>query len=517
MDSVISEPNVTLNIIRSRGLIGNTEQKVLFVGQMESTGSATAGALSESVQDAGDIEAKFGQRSLLTQMMRAARVINEITQFDAIPLADAAGTAATAVITFSGTATEDETLTFEIASEQNYTISLDVLTGDTHLVVTTALEAAIALLTKAPFTAVDGGLGVLTCTAANDGTVANGFLLRVSGAVAGIGVALTGWTGGATDPTITNVFDPIDDIRYQTIVWPGAYTLSVLTDLLDPRFNATNKVMDGVGITTITDSLSNVKTAAEAANSQSVTMFGNKPVVTSTFIGSHMREIDDVMSAEFAAARALRLTDGANLANVVITPRGPLDQFGGIALSTLPYFNTPFPQLPVPIVDTFWTVTERADLEDSGASVIGPNQARNGVISAEIFTTNTTDQAANPDDSYKFLNTVDASSSGREFQAINIKRQYVQSRLTNGDLIDGRSMENEDSVRAFVLSMYKFLSDVTVYQAGQDALTAFNESLVVTITLTAGQGLVTITQSPPLVGQLRDIQGTIQINFGSEA
>lgn len=516
-DSVISEPSVTLNIIRSKGLIGVTEHKVLFIGQKTSDGSATSGALSESVQDAGDIEAKFGQRSLLTQMMRAARRINDVTQFDAIPLDDDGGaTAATGVVTFTGTATADGTLSFEIASAENQTFSIDVLTGDTASDVATALDAAITLDTKAPFTS--GALaGAVTVTAANGGTIANGFLLRTTGTVAGISTALTAWTGGATDPGITTVFDPVDDERYQTIVWPGEYTLSELTDFLDPRFNATNKVLDGVGITTITDTLSNVKTAAEAANSQSVVMFGNKPVSTATFEGSHMREINDVMSAEFAAARSLRLTDGANLANVVITPRGPLDQFGGASLATLPYFNTPFPDLPVPIVDTFWTNTERADLEDSGASVIGPNRARNGVIAAEIFTTNTTDQAANPDDSFKFLNTVDASSIGREFQFLNIKRAYVQSRLTTGDLLDGRSMENEDSVRAFVVTLYRALADLAVYQSGQGPLDSFIETLVVTVTLTAGQGLVTITQSPPLVGQLRDVQGTIQVSFGTEA
>ena len=518
-DSVISEPTVTLNIIRSKGLIGLTEHKVLFVGQKASDGSATSGTLSESVQDAGDIEALFGQRALLTQMMRAARRINDATQFDAISLDDAgAAVSASALITFGGAATADGTLTFEIASAENQTFSIDVLNGDAAADTATALQAFLAADTKAPFTSVDDTLGELTLTAANGGSIANGFLLRSTGTVPGLTVTLTGWTSGATDPTITTLFDPIADERYQTIVYPGEYTLSELTDLLDPRFNATNKVMDGVGIATITDTLSNVKTAAEAANSQSLVLFGNKPVADADYIGSHMREIDDVMSAEFAAARSLRLTDGANLANVVLTTRGPLDQFGGIALASLPYFNTPFPDLPVAVTGKFWSETERADLEDSGASVIGPNRARNGTIAAEIFTTNTTDGAGNPDDSFKFLNTVDTSSAGREFQFLNIKRRYVQSRLTNGDLIDGRSMENEASVRAFIFSLYDFLSNtVPIYQKGNAPVKAFSDTLVVSVTLTAGQGLVSITEVPPLVGQLRDVRGTLQISFGSEA
>lgn len=517
-DSVISEPTVTLNIIRSKGLTGLTEHKALFVGQMTSDGSAVDGALNESVQDAGDIESLFGQRSLLTQMMRAARIINDTTQFDAIALDDdGLAVDATATIAVTGTATEDGTLTFEIASAENQSFSLDVLTGDLHTEVSAALAALIAADTKAPFTGADSS-GTVTVTAANGGTIANDFLNRVVGTVAGLSITPSVWASGATDPSLTTLFDVIEDERYQTIVYPGEFTLSELTDLLDPRFNATNKVMDGVGIVTITDTLSNVKTAAEAANSQSVAMFGNKPVADSDYKGSHMREINDVMSAEFGAARALRLTDGANLANVVITTQGPRDQFGGIALASLPYFNTPFDQLPVPVVNTFWTTTERTDLEDSGASVIGPNKSRQGTIAAEIFTTNTTDGSGNPDESYKFLNTVDTASAGREFQFNNIKLRYTQSRLTNGDLIDGRSMENEASVRAFLFSLYDFLSNsVPIYQKGNDAVKSFSDTLVVEVTLTAGQGLVTITEVPALVGQLRDIQGTLQISFGSEA
>lgn len=519
VDSVVNEPTVTLNIIRSRGLTGLTEQKVLFVGQKTSIGSAPTGVLVEGVQQAVDIQEKFGKRSLLTQMMRAARVVNEVTQFDAIPLDDNGVAFATATITFAGIATANGTLTFEIASAKNQTFSIDVLTDDTAVETANAFQILLAADDNSPWTSTNL-TPVITLTAANAGTIANGFLLRTTGTVAGLTVTLsTGWTGGATDPDLTNLFAPIDDARYQTIVYPGKFVIDSLTDLLDPRFNATNNILDGVGIVTITDTAAIVMTKAEAANSQSIVMFGNKPVAdTNLYHGSSMRELDDVMSAQFGAARALRLTDGANLANVVLTAQGPLDQFGGIALASLPYFNTPFPGLPVPVTGKFWTVKERSDLEDGGASVIGPNKSRQGVVAAEIFTTNTTDGSGNPDISFKFLNTVDTSSAGREFQFNNIKKRFVQSRLTLGDLIDGRSMENEASVRAFIFSLYDFLSNsVPIYQKGNDAVKKFSDTLVIAVTLTAGQGLVTITETPPLVGQLRDVQGTLQISFGSEA
>ena len=59
-------------------------------------------------------------------------------------------------------------------------------------------------------------------------------------------------------------------------------------------------------------------------------------------------------------------------------------------------------------------------------------------------------------------------------------------------------------------------NQVPIYQSGNEAVKQFSDDLDVTVTLTAGEGLVEITEVPALVGQLRDIRGTIQISFGSE-
>lgn len=515
-DSVISLPKVTLNIIPSAALVGIAEQKVLFVGQKTAAGSATSGDLEQSILGVADIDARFGKTSHLAQMMRAARELNGDTQFDAIALDDAgAAVKATTTVIFTGTATAAARLTFQFMSAKNRSFDLDVKVGDTAAVSAAALDALITADTKAPFTS-GVAVATVTLTAENGGTIYNGSLTRVTGSVAGLTAALVAWASGATDPVLTTLFDVIDGIRYQTVVYPAAFSRSVLTDELDARFNATNDVLDGVGIVSDTDTLVNLGAAAVAEDSRSLVVFGNKPVALSNFIGSHILELDDVTAAEFGALRSLRLTDGANLANAVVTAAGPLDQFGGISLATLPYSNTPAFNIPVGPPNTFWSDLERSSLEDDGVSVIGPNKTRNLNIVAQVFTTRTTDGAGNPDTSFKFLNTVDASSAGREFQFVNLKKRYVQSRLTKGDLVAGRSMANEASIRAFVLSLFTKLGDLAIYQTGPDALKAFDQSLAVTITLTAGVGLVSITQAPPLVGQLREITGTIQINFGAE-
>lgn len=515
VDSVISLPKNTATIVRKQGLVGLTEQKVLFIGQKTSAGTASSGALVESIQFDANIDALFGPTSHIAQMLRASRKINVETQFDAIAVSDdGAGIAATSALDFTGVATEPGRLIFEIVSGRNNSFFVDVLIGDTGSEIATALHNKIIVDTLAPFTSADDTIGGLIFTAENAGTIANKYLLRVEEEVAGITIVDTPWAGGANDPDVSNIFDAIGNNRYQSIPYPGELDLTELTDLLDPRFNSTNAILDGVGIITLTDTLSNLKTQAEDLNSQSVVMFGNRGVANPLYSGSHIREQNDVMSAQFAAARSLRLTDGANLADIVVTRQGVDDLFGGIGLATLPYFNTPFPELPVPITNTFWDDLSRADLEDSGVSVIGPNKARNGVIAGEIFTTNTTDATGNPDDSFKFLNTVDASVTGREFQVNNMNTEYVQSRLTSGDLLGNVSIENEASIEAFLIGLYDFLSvDVPIYQRGVEAVKAYTKSLVIDVQLTAGNGLVIISQAPPLVGQLREIRNVIRINF----
>lgn len=517
MADFISLPTVSINIIPSSGLLGITEHKVLFVGQKTTAGSATSGSLQELVLERGDIDARFGRRSHIAQMIRAARRLNGETQFDAIALDDnVGGVASTATIALTGTATASGRLTFEVCSGKNNVYEVDVSVGDTAAAVATALYNLMNADADAPFTVVNAPAGSVVATAANKGTVGNSYLLRYTGSVAGISVTLTPWTGGATDPSLTGIFDVIEGLRYQTIVWPGHFSSTIVTDLLGDRFNVTNDVLDGVAITCKTDTLSNLKAAALAQNSQSLTLIGNKAVSTSSYSGSHNREMNDVISSYLAAARSLRLNEDTNLADVVVTTAGPLDQFGGISLATLPYFNTPYPELPVPIAGVFWTDLEQGELAESGVTIIGSNRSRNGVIQGETYTTYINDPAGNPDETYHYLNTVDASSVAREFTFLNLKRRYVQSRLTKGDVLPGFSMENEATIRGFMQTLYSALADLGIYQKGREAERAYNQSLRVTITLTPRKGLVTINHAPWLVGQLRAIQGTVQVSFGTE-
>ena len=143
---------------------------------------------------------------------------------------------------------------------------------------------------------------------------------------------------------------------------------------------------------------------------------------------------------------------------------------------------------------------------------MGANRARNSVVLGTVVTTYLKDTAGNVDTSFKFLNTVDQSSIIREFYVNNFNSRYSQSRLTDGAITAGFALENQDSIRGFCIQLYQELSAEVITQSGNVALQAYKDSLSVVIDVAAGKA--TINQAPLLVGQLRIIVGSIEVNFG---
>lgn len=511
----ISMPSVTFNIVPASQLAGVTEQKTLIVGQMLSAGTATAGDLIQDHPDDGSEDTLFGARSHVAGMVRNFKRENKISQLDIIPLDDAGGaTQGDCEIVFTGPATEAGTLYVTVGSEQDHRYAVGVASADTATDIGDALEALITADGDAPFTAdATTTPGTCTITAENGGTLCNDWGLKIEGSVAGVGYTLTGWANGATDPTLTSVLDVIANIRYQTIVWPSVYDITVVGDVLDARFNVTNNVMDGVAIQGYSDTLSNLKTYVSTLNSQSLVVCGQSTVSTTDRIGPATFEFLDTMAAQIAAIRALRLTEDANLTRYLTTVAAR-DQYGGIAIGSLPYFNTALPNAGIANPADEFSQEDYLELRNNGVATYGPNRAFNGTIFGEMVTTYLTDNAGNPDESYKFLNTVDTASIVREFFFENCKRRYAQSRLTDGDLLPGRDMANEASIRAFFNELYDELADEALLQKSGEAKKDFNDNLLITVTVSEGK--VEVNSAPWLVGQIRVILGTIQINFGND-
>lgn len=512
----ISQPDVTLNIIPATSTISNEPHRVLFIGQKVSGGTAIAGALTTNIGNSSEEDTLFGATSMLAQMIRRARSINAITRFDAIALDDnAGGVAATGTIAFTGTATATGKLTVSIGSGYNYALSVAVTSGDSADTVGTALETAVNALTDAPFTA-SNTTGTVTITSVHKGEFGNNVGYKIEGDVAGITTALTLPTNGATNPSLTSIFDVIDGERYQTIVWPETYTLSTLTTELDARFNVTNDVLDGVGIQTLSDTYANLITASAAQNSKSLTIIGNKKLNDTAHKGGSLLEFSDVISSEFAAIRSLRLTPNANISQYVISTNGARDSFGGAAIASLPYFNTPFSLLDLIDAGKGFSRTELEAMKTSGVMTLGNNITATTIISGEAVTTRKTDAAGNAETTFKYLNAVDTSSAIREFYFNNLRARFAQSRLTEGDLIPNRNMANQAVIEAYLDELYNTLSgeNYVLTQAGAIAQKYFKDNRVVSLALATGA--VTITMKMPIVTQLRTIISTMQISFSTE-
>ncbi len=517
----ISVPRVNITI--EPALVNKIveEQKILIVGQRDITGSVPQDTLVENVGNNNEQDALFGARSMLAGMVRAAKAYNKNTRMDALVL-DLSGimTAdkAQGFFQFGGIATADGTLVFNIGSRKNYSFSVSVLVGDTAIDIGNKLDFQISGSVNAPFTST--GTADVTITAQNKGFEGNLLGLEVVGSVAGVIVQITAMTGGDETPDLEIALALVENIRYQTIVFPTTYyDEQIVIDFMNDRFNPpTDKILDGIAIGTFTQTHSNlinnlvIPALSLTENSQNFAFIPNRLVAkTDTYEGSGLFEIDAEISAQFGAVRALRKTPGANLSEIVISQLLNRDSFGGFHTSTLPYHNTPFKNLPVIDLDQMWTDEERKELTAAGFAVLGNNINNKEIIADDIVTRYLRNEAGDPDESFKFLNYVDQASTVREVFHNSLKEVYAQSRLTDGTLIPGFNMTNEDDIKAELLAIYELLANEAVVIAGPAAIRTFKNSI--NITVDAIQGLVTIEMLDPVVTQLRQIDVLMQLTF----
>lgn len=509
----ILAPKTTFNIIGARTVQQNADQRVLLVCQML-TGTATAASIYRDCPDSEtEINALFGAKSHAAEVARTFKSINKATALDILPLADnGSGVAATATITAAtATSSADATITVWVMDKTKYTVDVTIPSGSDQAAVAAAIDAAFsAVETKWPFVTTSAS-AVVTFTAQNKGTWANNAPIGIEGTIPGVALTIVAFASGATDPILTSVLDVVGNQRYQTIGWPTGYARTVLKAFLDARFNDDDRVLDGVGVQVKADTYNNLSTGP-TDNSQSLVVLVDALVSKTARKGGAVMTLNDNKMSAFCAVRSLRLTADASLTAILSTVSAS-DQFGGSGTSTLPYHNTLLAGMPVPSPEDEFSVSQVESLTGVGYSVLGANSAYNSVILGQIVTTYQTNAAGDADTSFKFLNRVDASSAIREYYAVNCKARYAQTRLTNGELIAGRDMANEASIRTFCKRLYENLADEAIVEKGPAATKDFDANLSVEVEV--GEGKVTIAMAPLQVGQYRTQLGTIAVNFSS--
>lgn len=513
MSNRLSNPRVTMDIIRSPQKIGSDDIKNLIIGQISAAAAAdiTDGMyVSDVPRTNEEINELFGEDSHLALLARSYREENEYTNLSAIALEDNVGaTAGAATITLAGAATRDGTLSVTVVSEYHYTFEIEVLSGDDSTDFLDKLDAAITARGAAPFTfAIDGAEG--TFTAVNGGSICNNWPIKVKGRVPGLTYVLTGWSGGATDPDLSTLFDEVQDIRFQGIVWPESYATSTIKNFIDPRKNVDNDVKDGCAAMYLNSTFVNSKTAALGLNSSEIDVLTNKPVTELDWIGPLLPTAPDMLAAYYIAIRSLRIEDGVSVSDKVSTVASG-DQFGGSHMHSLPFFNTPLRFAGLPRASGGYSLAEQLELEHAGVSVVGANRSNTGVVLGQMVTTFQKDPAGNDDATWQYRNWRDTHGAIREHMVLRNKVRWSQSRMSVGAPVANRDYATEESVRAFQSEIVGELAEMSLAVKGPAAREFFEKNLVVT--LVPGERRVLIYALVPMVSQLGEIIGTVQYSF----
>ena len=532
--SVISQPNVTVSKLSARLTQGLDPQKMLVIGQKLSSGGAIAGQITKNVKEA-DLNDLFGRGSIVSeQLLRVFDTFRRsgsirLPQVDVVALDDnasAVGATATIVIDESASGGTDEasragSVNVIIGSEFNYSIKFDIRQGATISGLGALLATEINKNLDLPFTATESS-NTVTLTAKNGGTVPNLTNLKITGllrsgneyVLGNVAFSIaTNFTNGAGDPTLPDLSTLVGDDRYQTITHPVQYgTAFSVTNFLDSRFNVEDDIQDGVVITKKNDTLANLTTVGDGLNSQSLVYIGDKSVNEDLHKGSAVVEFDYVVSARVSALRALRLTENARLVNIVLPSAGFNDLVGGIHMASYPYFNTPVMGVTPAEASKGFTKTEIEELANSGVSVVGVNKTGTQTLIGEVFTTYKTDAGGNVDRTWRFLNTVDTMSVSAEYIFNNMKADFAQSRLTDGDIVAGYSMANAELLVASMKSYYLSLAELALVPSGEGAVEFFLEGLSVVLNIVDGRA--TINSEFSVVTQLRELIVNLRTNFG---
>ncbi len=187
-----------------------------------------------------DARAAAGTGSILAGMIDAYRAADPTGEMWALPLVDdAGGTAATGAVTFTGTSTAAGTVPLYIGG---HSIPVALASGTTAAQAATAVAAAITAAIGIPVTAAAVSTAV-NLTARNKGECGNDIDLRVAykgtaggeAMPAGLTVAFTAMSAGATNPVLTTGLTNLNDTPFDFIVCSltDATSLAAIAGLLN--------------------------------------------------------------------------------------------------------------------------------------------------------------------------------------------------------------------------------------------------------------------------------------------
>ena len=287
-------PTFSFAVRLGAGPAGAASSMRVMLLASKTNASTAADNVPVEVFDVTDIEAQFGARSRLAALCRAARAIAPRGRFFACPVADPAGTAATAVLTFAGPSTAAGVFRMRVAGR--LLTEVVIPNGTSASAAAALVQAAVAAVAELPCTGAVGGTGnehILTFTAANTGATGNQFRVVFECTATGVTVALNGAsaatrgkgyfgagsaTAGVGAVDLTNALAAIAGTRYHRIVADiddDTNRGRLKTHLVSQSSIDTGRRCMGV-VGSLEDTLSTVQGDATAQNEPRLTLVYNR-------------------------------------------------------------------------------------------------------------------------------------------------------------------------------------------------------------------------------------------------
>ncbi len=414
---------VEIDASRARQGLPRFTPRVLFIGNR--AGAPTLELLR--VHSASEVKPMFGAKSVLAQMISAFMANNTTAEVWAVPLADdAAGVAATATFTFNTAATSAGTMAVYVGGRR---MAVPVAAGDAVATMATALAAVINAHPDSPASA-SAALGVVTLTARQKGTQGTTInlranYLRTDATPPGVTTAITGFTAGATDPSVAAAIALIGDEPFDAIVvpWTSAANRTALIAELTSRWGPTRK-MDGLLFQAMFGPQGTLAAAGALLNSPYETILGVRTPLEPAW--------------EVAAIYAAAVIQAAG--------EDPARPFQTLPLAGI--------QAPVPTAR--FSRAERELLLRDGISTWTVD-ANGGLRLERPITTYQTDSAGAEDPAYYDLNTLLTISYLRKSLQHRISTKYPRHKLGNDgtNYAPGQPIVTPKVLRAELVALFR--------------------------------------------------------------
>ncbi len=441
----------------SRANSGQLNQRALIIGQMQSSGSATAGAPVISQGPIAD-QAAFGSQSMVAQMIAAYRQNDAFGELWVLPLADdAGGVQATGSITFTGPSTAAGTLSLYIGGQR---VQTAITSGMTAAQIATALVAAIAAASnlQLPVTAAVDGVTTskVNFTALHKGALGNDIDIRVNylgsaggeALPAGVGVSITAMASGATNPSLTTPLANLSDEPFDFIVMPYTDTtsLNALRDFMNDsagRWSWQRKIYGHV-FNAYRGNFGALTSFGAGRNDQHMSIMGFYNSPTPSWIWASVF--------------------GAQVANSVRAD-------AGLPVHTLPMVGI----LPPPVSSRF-TISERNTLLFTGVSTFTVQRDGQVLIEGGI-TTYQSNAYGQPDNSYLLVVRLFTLMYCLRFLETRITTKYARVKLAaDGTRFGpGANVVTPAMIKAELIAAYAELEDLGLVQQRE----AFIQGLIV--------------------------------------